>query len=187
MAIPGPFQNQPTAIASFDFTDIVSGKSYLTFYGGKDANSNFFLSTAIINSDFGEQTTLSAGFASPSGFLKRVEALFPTTFDIPQTISGDTFVNATVGFVTADAASNDTSLIVQALKNGVHLVSGSVIKHEQSTGTTPLSHEHAIKLTIPETVFAIGDILSFNVFIGEVNVRNLLSLSSAIPLLTILS
>ena len=164
------YQSQPLAIASYDWTDLASGKSYKTFYGGK-AEGNYFFTTQAINSgnaSYGtiDITTLSSKFDNETGVHKAISINFDTTFDVPMTIKGDCIINATTGIVSEDSGDPNGKLVVQMLKNGVHIISGSTA-FLAYVGTSdvnlPHSREHVLIFDVPETFFAIGDTLRFTV------------------------
>lgn len=172
MALKQPYQSQSNRIATYEWSDLASGKSYQTFYGGYALTAGYFLSTTAVKSGYQQQwgdigmTTTTGDLVS--GVSKLIDVDFDTTFTTPQTIDGDCFINFTVGLAgrTGTAVQSEPWVVVQALKNGSHLVSGSTIAQPMAlTATTanPHSHEEALNITIPKTIFAIGDTLRFTV------------------------
>lgn len=170
MPLNKKFQSQQEAIASYSWTDLSSGKGYRTFYGGYALPAGYFLSTTALNS--GNQTAAThEGITTISSALtgawaKKININFDTTFDTPQTINGDCFINCTIGLAgtTGTDAYGDFYPLVSILKNGVHLASGAATAQTMSlnAGTSnPNSGEQALKINIPETFFAIGDVLRF--------------------------
>jgi hypothetical protein len=157
--VPKDYRKSPQKLVSYDFTDLLTGRAYKTYYGGRTAQG-YFATTQAQNSDFENLTTISTQFTS-GGNAKRIDIDFDITFDIPQTIEGDLIINGTVGSVSPDSGKAKENLVVQALKNGVHVASAATLHVfvGDNQVNTPASNEHAVILTMPKTRFNKGDVL----------------------------
>jgi hypothetical protein len=169
MVLAKPFQNQPSALASFAASDLASGILYSVLLGGAANVGTYFLSNQAVNSTSHLATTVGQTTISTNvtAFRKAIDIDFDTTFQVPQTIEGDCIINGTIGAnaTSGSNASTDAKLVVQALKNGVHLVSGATATTDGDlngiTAGSEDSKETAVLLDFPKTEFAVGDTLRF--------------------------
>jgi len=152
------YLSQPTAIASYDYTDLITGKAYKTFYGINGIASYVLIPVAA--DTHANDATTEVGITTISSaittYAKGVDVDFDMTVGIPQIIEGMAILNATVGSVGTNTKT--IKLVGQILKNGVHLVSGSTTNMAQAAAN-PSSVECALNMDIPKTSFKVGDVL----------------------------
>ena len=164
MVLNKKFQHQPSAVASYNWETLIGGKGYKTLYGTKDDNGTLLLEQPV-NSGVLNITTLSADLplSTPA---KMVDLDFDTKFDVPQIIDGVIVINGTLGYDSSNGGGTGTAklkLVVQALKNGVHVVSGSTLLTDVGgvADNTASSIEVSLNMDMPKTPYAIGDTLRF--------------------------
>ena len=125
MAIEGPFQNQSNAITSFDFTDLITGVAYKTFFGLevlKDtASADYILFPEVVASN----SIVINAFTSSASFVKLIDLDFDITFNIPAILEGQAIIGFTHGIVSGTGGNvGQTYVVATLLKDGVQLDTG---------------------------------------------------------------
>lgn len=163
MALNKKFVSQPTALASFDFEDIVSGQAFEAFYFTKTENVNFILTPSADAASSSPNTTY-ADTASTS-WIKLLDNTYSITFNVPRIIDGRAICNITMGsdMVTATAARH-MKAVINVNKGATFLASGPTELFDNGAiDATIKSSIGAAKIDIPKTSFAIGDVLNVDV------------------------
>lgn len=157
--LPQKYQSAPNAIASYTWTDLLTGKAYKKFYGTK-AESGYILVTEPLRSTEGYITTAAA--ANTDVMTKVIDVTFETTFDIPQIIEGLSMINATLGGVSVtDVTTKTWKMVCDIYKNTTFLASGAtaILSGTTTAVATADSSEILLDITLPKTSFARGDTL----------------------------
>lgn len=116
MPLPKPFQHQPSAIASYDFTDIVEGTGIKKFFGFisnvSSGDTPALISQAVYSSKIETQVTITAGSS------KEIDLDFDlAAFNAPSSIRGTITVSVPFEINRGGAgASNDGFVVVRFRK-----------------------------------------------------------------------
>ena len=176
MALSKKYMTQSEAIISYDFTDMIVGVAYKTYYLGAAHGNGNILTSSVIGSD-------GAGFvegaatkgivsydAGGNGADTLVEVFnqdYTFTFTVPATIEGELVCSFSHGLGGAAADPSTCSIKTKVVieKNGTPIVNEETTEIDLIPGFTggEDSLPGAIALTMPKTHFAIGDTLTVNV------------------------
>jgi len=167
MVFPTPFQNASNSVTSFNFSDIVSGKSYKTFFGTQTVSGGSVIDYRLFPEAIKSNQIVSDRADTTSGtFAKRIDLDFDTEFDIPQIIQGLAIANVTSGMKSADGTNDGNMKVVIEVFGGetgtTFLVSGAGVVQTMTNGAVT-DNINAIEVDIPRTSFPIGHILKLNV------------------------
>lgn len=153
-----PFQHQPSAIVSFDFTDISEGTGivrYKGFISSTDGGNESRLSTVDL---YSADIETSADLQGEGSFRKDIDLDFDlSAFNLVKTIRGTAIINATLQLHEVGAATIQGYIIARIKKNDVEIASG---QSETIQTTTDVSKVMPILVSIPpKTQFKKGDVL----------------------------
>lgn len=141
----------PAAVASYDFLELATGVGYAKFYcfDTEDASgADYNIISEVIETK--NQSTNSNNLE------------FSTTFNQLTTIEGDMFIRMHWGF--RDNGNGSTlNATVSIQKNGVEV---GTVTSEDLTSTANVSAKEVMKVNIPRTSFATGDVLTAEVTIS---------------------
>lgn len=165
MVFQKPYQTQDVPTISYDFTDMLVGTAYKTFYIG-EASSEFMIS-ATPGSDAEHIVSLGTGTYGDS-MTKVLDKDYTTVFNIPQIMEGKAAFSFSHGIGvpagTDDPQGGWVKTEIALEKNGVHILSGQTpIRNVGATIDGPESTVDGISLTMPRTTFAPGDTFKINV------------------------
>ena len=160
MPLNKPYQTQPSAIASYNFTDIVEGTGIVKFmaYSNKDSagtNYNLTQQTTFYSSDI----ELSENNSTTSAILDKDFDL--PAFNSPTTIRGTANVNVCFE-CDADIQSGTGYLIAKIRK-----WDGTTETEIASTQSESVTEGYAIfnlNITVPKTHFKKGEILRLTIY-----------------------
>lgn len=166
MVLSNKYQNQESAIASYNYTDIASGTGYSVFYGASVSGATILIPNAIYSNDIVFRT----GNITTSANAERIEKDFDVKFNRPQTLKGAMIINCPIGMRSNQAASEGSSrvdLSLSKIRGGVttFLVSGSSAVFNTGATADNIMKDTmtAVRLEMPTTAIANGDTLRLNV------------------------
>ena len=160
MVLKKKFQSKESAIAAYDYTDIASGEGVVQFMGMKVA-------TGAATYDY-IMTTNAGAYSSTYGWsaLDGFNEDFDVTFNKPQTIKGDLYLNVPLAlYVTGGTitALIDSTIIhydgTTETTIGAKTLSPNEIIDTADTWLNPVI---SLKFGIANTHFKIGDTLRVN-------------------------
>ena len=170
MTLPRKFRKSTDEVESFNFSDILLGRSFEVLWAGKDDSTS---SGGILRSFVFDSASVQGGYFTPFtgktglGYVSGSVTNFDLPFGAQQTVDGLALLNCTTA--TKKITDHDQNIFIWAylfrVKDGVEefLVSGQgapaikvQVKNSQET-------RHIVSLLVPNTVFGIGDILRLRV------------------------
>lgn len=180
MVLPAKYASTPSAIASYNFTDLASGEGFVSYYGLRTQSADILTSNA--NNYSGTNTTTNNEMIETNSTVaedsstktQRININFDLSFNVPQIIKGTAIVNIPFGYSTS--AGSITTLQagvsakishVDSSNNETFLVSGAAtIQHSTSS---PLDVEEFITIPLaisPARQFTKDEKLRLNINIG---------------------
>lgn len=151
------------AIQSYDYFDYITGRGYRSIYLAQVKDSgglSYFATTdSAVISDPNATSTVNARYLLNTDGQKSFDIVFNT----PARISGDAFINYTLG-VTAASSTGHAVFDFYQVHNAVETSIGSVTGASQSSpGGAAINLRLAAKVSLTDTSFTIGDILRVKV------------------------
>lgn len=171
MGIDGPFQNQPEAIATFNFEDIVSGTGIILLYAGTTVDKNV-LSNFVFYSNKVAEAAVATG--ATSTYTKKFDVDFDVTINKTLELQGTAIVTVPIKVtnVAGGGASSSAYAVAILKKEDVTIVtntgvtSGVVLATatDRGWGVEIAYGSPTIDLVIPAgTTFKVGDTLRLTV------------------------
>lgn len=157
------YASQPEAIASYDYTDIADGTGVRNFYLTAEVNTTESYKLTN-NSDVYSNTIEYARASKGNGAASKIlDVDFDlTTFVTSQIIKGTALVSLG-GYLVGDYGDTTGYYIVRVRKYSSSTESevayGTSETFRPAAGGDKNTKVHGIYITIPETLYAVGDIL----------------------------
>ena len=159
--VPIQYRKSPANILSYNYEDVASGLGVSTFYLFNTTNSTattYHLTDQVIYSaDIAQKITASTTSDTDYDL---------TTFNHPRTTEGTGIIQLSVGAqTTAGVTSFYVVLTLRKVSGGVETDLVSVTSPTLTTAANPTSSalNFCMEMTIPKTLFKIGDTLRLNV------------------------
>jgi len=155
--LPVVYRTSPLAIATYPYSEIVDGTGVVTFYGSRvsidstAANDEYLLITDAIISSISNTTLASGGDGLD----------FDVQFRATKTIEGTAYFSLPLSINHGGAASITPSIEVihyNSVAGETQLVAATSMP-VLTTAAGQVYGDRVLKVTIPRTKFAIGDIL----------------------------
>jgi len=174
MPVPINYPEQETAIKTFNFTDVITGKAYQTLYAGRflSGSSGFLRSFVFDSGKYSGSNTVTGWHIMHGGtsvgttdWTEKADVDFDIETGQNLTVDGETIINGTVGiFTSTDPSDYQEKIIASIKKSGVHLVSGSIILSGSNFGYPKYREwRWGINLDVPKTTFKAGDTIRLNI------------------------
>ena len=149
MVIPQPFTTASPRLINYDYTDELSGNSYITFYptvANVTAGNIYYLSRRALD-----------GYSSAVGAVGAVtqEYDFDSLFDVSAIVKGDALLNFTV-LVGVGSTMVPTINIYHVAPDTTETLLGTA---STATRTPGVYVRENIKIALTEKNFAVGDTL----------------------------
>ena len=149
--IPQIFPTQPpSAIASYDYTDIASGTGHVTFYGSGARTSTGDVPYLIQEAFFGK-VTIGEG----------THTLDLSQFNFPSTVKGIAYVSFYLDTSTADL--HTVTMKFQKVSDTTTDISSAIITRDITASGTS---QEVLPIPLTETHFKRGDVLRLHVIIS---------------------
>jgi len=166
MSLNKPFQHAPSAIASYNYTDISSGTGITDFYAGQAALSGSSVSYILSNVAFYSNSVATANYTGTDGtYTEKFDIDFDVVINRPFRIGGIVMANIPMKCqheAGSAGASADFYVIVKLRKwdgtTETEIASNTTKNVNTSVGVTTYDIS-AVYLNIPETNFKKGETL----------------------------
>tara|TARA_Y100000310_G_scaffold245211_1_gene250155 strand:+ start:154 stop:819 length:666 start_codon:yes stop_codon:yes gene_type:complete len=166
--IPRNFrESQERSIASFSFVDIASGTGFVTFYPGTTVDKKVMSS----NKFYSDEITQDSGSVSHATFTKVADIDYDVLFNKPQVVTGEGILTVPIGMLSKQSGNRTyQTYIIAKVRHWDGTTETDLVTNQSrqmdldSTGVDQYKYGIvAIDLTIPETVFAVGDTLRLTI------------------------
>jgi hypothetical protein len=157
----------PSAIASYDYTDIDEGTGFVIFNGSQISGTA--LAYTLTKAEYYANETSTGSRTTDASVTKLVDADFDVEFNLPKIIKGKALITATIGmYGTGGGGDRNFNLYYTAILkrvdvNGTEttIVTGNsdVIRKVGLGQAEILSKTQAVRLTVPLTYFKQGETL----------------------------
>ena len=155
----------PSALATFNFSEVISGTGFQTFYGFNSeltGGLDYHLGESI---GFSEATGRSAQAVAGGPTTATIDLDFDTsTFNSPRILEGVGIVSLGWGLISNSSGGGNANVVVTIKKNDSTIVSATSATVSFSGGNTKTQIE-VMPLTVPLTRFEIGDTLRLTVLV----------------------
>lgn len=158
MTLPQKFSHQPTAVASFSFTDLITSRGILTFFAGKTADRTLLSSFVFYSNETGQQT--------PGGDNGTLDVDFDALLEKQLVFEGRAIVVVPLVHANNVGAGNqqvDTTLTVQLKKENVVIVSENATAAVLVGDNNQSGKVWVVDFVIPQTTFKKGDTLRITI------------------------
>jgi len=164
MPLAKPYQSQPTAVATYNYTDIAEGTGVIAFnafsYSLSGSTLYGLTSQTPYSSDI-EKTITSITTA----YTKLLDLDFDLTpFNLPKTIKGKAIVTIPFKLFNADADKDYSAFVKAIIKKGaVEIASAFSSKVEISDQAISKTKVFNLPITLDGTLFKKGEILRLTI------------------------
>lgn len=174
--LPQVFRRSAEKIIPSSYTDIITGRGYVTFYAGDCLSASgagsaspptYILRTNEFYSDYGISASGGLNALAGTSNNKAWDLDFDLEIEKPILMEGEGFISVPVAFqVDGTNGPVDVTLsgaIAKVSGGSEEIIASGVTYKVQLAGAAATQNMLAVKVDIPRTTFKIGDTLRLNI------------------------
>ena len=157
------YQSAPSAIASYDYVDIAAGTGITNFYAGDTVDLKLLSNQQF----YSDNMFLSGSTGGEGSAVKVIDADFDVQINRPLTIGGKVVINVPLRVNPIEGGASPSYAIIKLRKwDGAaetEIASNQSSTYSPAVGDTWSYKMLAVDLTIPDTIFKVGEYIRLTV------------------------